>query len=54
MERLLSMLGAHNATQKSKEIIQLETRLANVSVAPPPPLCVCVCVYSISEGSIFL
>ncbi|XP_035536291.1 endothelin-converting enzyme-like 1 [Morone saxatilis] len=29
MERLLSMLGAHNATQKSKEIIQLETRLAN-------------------------
>lgn len=31
MERLLSMLGAHNATQKSKEIIQLETRLANVS-----------------------
>lgn len=31
MERLLSMLGAHNATQKSKEIIQLETRLASVS-----------------------
>ncbi|GLD70569.1 endothelin-converting enzyme-like 1 [Lates japonicus] len=30
MERLLSMLGAHNATQKSKEIIQLETRLANL------------------------
>lgn len=34
MERLLSMLGAHNATQKSKEIIQLETRLANVSQLP--------------------
>ena len=31
MERLLSMLGAHDPTQKSKEIIQLETRLANVS-----------------------
>ncbi|KAG7275119.1 hypothetical protein CRUP_009479 [Coryphaenoides rupestris] len=30
MERLLSMLGAHNATLKSKEILQLETRLANV------------------------
>lgn len=33
MERLLSMLGAHNATQKSKEIIQLETRLANITVS---------------------
>ncbi|KAJ8367853.1 hypothetical protein SKAU_G00078810 [Synaphobranchus kaupii] len=32
MERLLSMLGAHNATQKSREILQLETQLANVSV----------------------
>lgn len=31
MERLLSMLGAEDPTQKSKEIIQLETRLANVS-----------------------
>ncbi|KPP65463.1 endothelin-converting enzyme-like 1-like [Scleropages formosus] len=30
MERLLSMLGAHNATQKSREILQLETRLANI------------------------
>ncbi|XP_054650622.1 endothelin-converting enzyme-like 1 isoform X1 [Dunckerocampus dactyliophorus] len=33
MERLLSMLGAHNATQKSKEIIQLETHLANITVS---------------------
>ncbi|KAF3848147.1 hypothetical protein F7725_021175 [Dissostichus mawsoni] len=33
MERLLSMLGAHNATQKSKEIIHLETRLANITVS---------------------
>ncbi|XP_040902239.1 endothelin-converting enzyme-like 1 [Toxotes jaculatrix] len=33
MERLLSMLGADNATQKSKEIIQLETRLANITVS---------------------
>ncbi|XP_068173666.1 endothelin-converting enzyme-like 1 isoform X1 [Antennarius striatus] len=33
MERLLSMLGAQNATQKSKEIIQLETRLANITVS---------------------
>uniref|UniRef100_A0A3B4FVU0 Endothelin converting enzyme like 1 n=1 Tax=Pundamilia nyererei TaxID=303518 RepID=A0A3B4FVU0_9CICH len=33
MERLLSMLGAHNATQKSTEIIQLETRLANITVS---------------------
>ncbi|XP_032362978.1 endothelin-converting enzyme-like 1 [Etheostoma spectabile] len=33
MERLLSMLGAHNATQKSKEIIQLETLLANITVS---------------------
>ncbi|XP_029923806.1 endothelin-converting enzyme-like 1 [Myripristis murdjan] len=33
MERLLSMLGAHNATQKSKEILQLETRLANITVS---------------------
>lgn len=31
MERLLSMLGVHNATQKSHEILQLETSLANVS-----------------------
>ncbi|CAG6007790.1 unnamed protein product [Menidia menidia] len=30
MERLLSMLGAHNATKMSKEIIQLETQLANL------------------------
>ncbi|KAF3848139.1 hypothetical protein F7725_021167 [Dissostichus mawsoni] len=27
------MLGAHNATQKSKEIIHLETRLANITVS---------------------
>ncbi|KAK7882807.1 hypothetical protein WMY93_028981 [Mugilogobius chulae] len=33
MERLLSMLGAHNATQKSKEIILLETRLANITIS---------------------
>ncbi|XP_038134571.1 endothelin-converting enzyme-like 1 isoform X4 [Cyprinodon tularosa] len=33
MERLLSMLGAHNATQKSKEIIELETQLANITVS---------------------
>uniref|UniRef100_A0A8C9VZV5 Endothelin converting enzyme like 1 n=1 Tax=Scleropages formosus TaxID=113540 RepID=A0A8C9VZV5_SCLFO len=33
MERLLSMLGAHNATQKSREILQLETRLANITVS---------------------
>uniref|UniRef100_A0A8C8MJC2 Endothelin converting enzyme-like 1 n=1 Tax=Oncorhynchus tshawytscha TaxID=74940 RepID=A0A8C8MJC2_ONCTS len=33
MERLLSMLGAHNATQKSKEILQLETRLASITVS---------------------
>ncbi|XP_036943675.1 endothelin-converting enzyme-like 1 isoform X2 [Acanthopagrus latus] len=33
MERLLSMLGAHDPTQKSKEIIQLETRLANITVS---------------------
>uniref|UniRef100_A0A3Q2R136 Endothelin converting enzyme like 1 n=1 Tax=Fundulus heteroclitus TaxID=8078 RepID=A0A3Q2R136_FUNHE len=33
MERLLSMLGAHNATQKSKEIIQLETQLANITMS---------------------
>ncbi|XP_019906556.1 endothelin-converting enzyme-like 1 [Esox lucius] len=33
MERLLSMLGAHNATQKSKEILQLETRLANITIS---------------------
>ncbi|XP_071213815.1 endothelin-converting enzyme-like 1 isoform X2 [Salvelinus alpinus] len=33
MERLLSMLGAHNATQKSKEILQLETLLANITVS---------------------
>uniref|UniRef100_H3C5L5 Endothelin converting enzyme like 1 n=1 Tax=Tetraodon nigroviridis TaxID=99883 RepID=H3C5L5_TETNG len=33
MERLLSMLGAEAPTQKSKEIIELETRLANITVA---------------------
>ncbi|CAB1414219.1 unnamed protein product [Pleuronectes platessa] len=33
MERLLSMLGAQDSTQKSKEIIQLETRLANITVS---------------------
>ncbi|XP_070827306.1 endothelin-converting enzyme-like 1 [Chaetodon trifascialis] len=33
MERLLSMLGDRNATQKSKEIIQLETSLANITVS---------------------
>ncbi|KAI1893856.1 hypothetical protein AGOR_G00127970 [Albula goreensis] len=33
MERLLSMLGAHNATQKSREILQLETRLANITAS---------------------
>ncbi|XP_026111396.1 endothelin-converting enzyme-like 1 [Carassius auratus] len=32
MERLLSMLGAHNATLKSREILDLETRLANITV----------------------
>lgn len=37
MERLLSMLGAEDPTQKSKEIIELETRLANVS-----QLCSCM------------
>ncbi|MBN3285433.1 ECEL1 protein, partial [Polyodon spathula] len=31
MERLVSLLGAENATQKSEEILLLETRLANVS-----------------------
>uniref|UniRef100_A0A673HFB4 Endothelin converting enzyme-like 1 n=1 Tax=Sinocyclocheilus rhinocerous TaxID=307959 RepID=A0A673HFB4_9TELE len=31
MERLLSMLGAHNATLKSREILDLETRLITVS-----------------------
>lgn len=41
MERLLSMLGAEDPTQKSKEIIQLETRLANVSqmCSRARPLC---------------
>lgn len=33
MERLLSMLGAHNATVKSREILDLEMRLANVSTS---------------------
>uniref|UniRef100_A0A8B9HU02 Endothelin converting enzyme like 1 n=1 Tax=Astyanax mexicanus TaxID=7994 RepID=A0A8B9HU02_ASTMX len=33
MERLLSMLGAHNATVKSREILDLETRLANITVS---------------------
>uniref|UniRef100_A0A9J7YU05 Endothelin converting enzyme-like 1 n=1 Tax=Cyprinus carpio carpio TaxID=630221 RepID=A0A9J7YU05_CYPCA len=33
MERLLSMLGAHNATLKSREILDLETRLANITVS---------------------
>ncbi|KAG5837000.1 hypothetical protein ANANG_G00234600, partial [Anguilla anguilla] len=33
MERLLSMLGAHNATQKSREILQLETQLANITAS---------------------
>ncbi|XP_072557596.1 endothelin-converting enzyme-like 1 [Paramormyrops kingsleyae] len=33
MERLLGMLGAHNATQKSHEILQLETRLANITMS---------------------
>ncbi|XP_060902154.1 endothelin-converting enzyme-like 1 isoform X1 [Labrus mixtus] len=33
MERLLSMLGAQDAPEKSKEIIQLETRLANITVS---------------------
>ncbi|XP_028818249.1 endothelin-converting enzyme-like 1 isoform X4 [Denticeps clupeoides] len=33
MERLLSMLGAQNATQKSREILDLETRLANITVS---------------------
>ncbi|XP_035813545.1 endothelin-converting enzyme-like 1 isoform X2 [Amphiprion ocellaris] len=33
MERLLSMLGALNPTENSKEIIELETRLANITVS---------------------
>ncbi|XP_051535461.1 endothelin-converting enzyme-like 1 isoform X2 [Myxocyprinus asiaticus] len=33
MERLLSMLGAHNATLKSSEILDLETRLANITMS---------------------
>ncbi|TNN01264.1 hypothetical protein fugu_010646 [Takifugu bimaculatus] len=33
MERLLSMLGAEDPTQKSKEIIELETSLANITVS---------------------
>ncbi|XP_035390312.1 endothelin-converting enzyme-like 1 [Electrophorus electricus] len=33
MERLLSMLGAHNATVKSREILELEMRLANITVS---------------------
>lgn len=33
MERLLSMLGAINPTENSKEIIELETRLANITVS---------------------
>ncbi|XP_065136043.1 endothelin-converting enzyme-like 1 [Paramisgurnus dabryanus] len=33
MERLLSMLGAHNATLKSREILDLEMRLANITVS---------------------
>ncbi|TRY93030.1 hypothetical protein DNTS_009489 [Danionella cerebrum] len=32
MDRLLSMLGAPNATLKSREILELETKLANISV----------------------
>lgn len=45
MERLLSMLGAEDPTQKSKEIIELETRLANVSqlCSCARMLCVCAC-----------
>ncbi|KAK3531626.1 hypothetical protein QTP70_025811, partial [Hemibagrus guttatus] len=33
MERLLSMLGAQNATVKSREILDLEMRLANITVS---------------------
>lgn len=46
MERLLSMLGAEDPTQKSKEIIELETRLANVSQlrVHVHACCVFVCV----------
>ncbi|ROL54696.1 Endothelin-converting enzyme-like 1 [Anabarilius grahami] len=33
MERLLSMLGAQNATLKSREILDLETKLANITVS---------------------
>lgn len=32
MERLLSLLGAENVEQKASEILQLEQRLANVSL----------------------
>jgi hypothetical protein len=54
MERLLSMLGAHNATLKSKEILQLETRLANVGgvrvrVRVRVRVCVCVCVLGLGQ-----
>lgn len=44
MERLLSMLGAEDPTQKSKEIIELETSLANVSRL------LCVGVQACCEG----
>lgn len=43
MERLLSMLGAEDPTKKSKEIIELETSLANVSR-------LCVHVQACGEG----
>lgn len=33
MERLVSLLGAENATQKSEEILLLETRLANITIS---------------------
>ncbi|XP_056099956.1 endothelin-converting enzyme-like 1, partial [Rhinichthys klamathensis goyatoka] len=33
MERLLSMLGAQNATLKSREILDLEMKLANITVS---------------------
>ncbi|ETE56830.1 hypothetical protein L345_17458, partial [Ophiophagus hannah] len=33
MERLLNLLGAENVEQKAKEILQLEQRLANVTIS---------------------
>ncbi|KAG8136321.1 putative Endothelin-converting enzyme-like 1 protein, partial [Naja naja] len=33
MERLLNLLGAENVEQKAKEILQLEQRLANITIS---------------------